>query len=172
MIDLIQRRFLPFFLLFLFSLGCITCTVPPQPSPGDQTEEPCAYAVSYIIDGVAFAHTETAIRADIWPADTYAVHKKVYSVWTDQAPQFFFYTSASKQDEISSHTDDWQSQPGTRLNLNSVGLESAGLTFKIEQEAFKAGDILKISFSGTTAHGLKVTDGLICATIDVVQENQ
>ncbi len=156
-------------LLLIFSIY-MACTVPPQEGPDELAEnETCAYAVSYTIDDVTFVHTETAIRADIWSDAFYPVNKKVYSVWTDQAPQFYFYCSATNQDEVSQHAENWQETSGTRLNLNSVGLESKGLIFKIEKEAFKSGDILKISFSGTTSHGLKVTNGLICATIDVVQ---
>jgi hypothetical protein len=57
---------------------------------------------------------------------------------------------------------------GSTLLLNAVGLESDGLTFTIEQEAFAVGDLVKISFSGTTTNGNIITEGLICTYVDIV----
>jgi len=137
---------------------------------GDKPDEKpeCNFAISYKVDGVLTTHIEDVVTAEIWPGDNYAVNKKVYDIWTDEAPTFNFHTSMSFQDEVSGHVDDWQTNLGSTLLFNAVGLESNGLNFKIEQEASAVGDLVKISFSGTTVGGKVITDGLICTYIDIL----
>ena len=128
----------------------------------------CDFAISYKVDGVLKTHVENVVTAEIWPGNNYTVNKKVYDIWTDEAPTFNFHTSMSFQDEISTHVTNWQEDLGSTLLLNTVGLESDGLTFKIEKEAFAVGDLVKISFSGTTIGGKVITEGLICTYIDIL----
>ena len=131
-------------------------------------KEKCDYAISYKVDGVLYSHAEAVVTAEIWPGNNYPINKKVYDIWTDEAPTFNFHTSASAQDEVSGHVANWQNNLGSTLLLNTVGLESDGLTFKIKKEAFAVGDLVQISFSGTTTGGKAITDGLICTYIDIV----
>ena len=134
--------------------------------PNDEPD--CNFAISYKVDGVLTTHNENVVTAEIWPGDNYMVNKKVYDIWTDESPTFNFHTSMSLQNETSGHIANWQENLGSTLLLNSVGLESNGLNFKTEQEASAVGDLVKISFSGTTAGGKVITDGLICTYIDVL----
>ena len=131
-------------------------------------EAECNFAISYKVDGVLTTHIEDVVTAEIWPGDNYTVNKKVYDIWTDEAPTFNFHTSASGQDEVSGHVENWQNMIGSTLLSNAVNLESNGLTFKIEKEAFIVDDLVKISFSGTTVGGKVITEGLICTYIDVL----
>jgi hypothetical protein len=130
-------------------------------------EETCEFALSYKVDGTLITHNHTEIIAEIWPGDNYAVDKKVYDIWTDEAPTFNFHTSASGQGETSGHVNNWQTDIGTTLLLNDVNLESSGLSFTIIKEAFEVDDLIKISFSGTTTGGKIITDGMICTKIDI-----
>ena len=134
--------------------------------PNDEVA--CDFAISYKVDGVLTTHLENVVTAEIWPGNNYTVNKKVYDIWTDEAPTFNFHTSMSLQNETSNHVANWQEDLGSTLLLNTVGLESDGLTFKIEKEAFAVGDLVKISFSGTTVGGKVITDGLICTYIDIL----
>ena len=134
--------------------------------PNDEVA--CDFAISYKVDGVLNTHNEDVVTAEIWPGDNYTVNKKVYDIWTDEAPTFNFHTSMSFQDEISTHVSNWQEDLGSTLLLNTVGLESDGLTFKIEKEASAIDDLVKISFSGTTVGGKVITEGLICTYIDIL----
>lgn len=132
-----------------------------------EKEEECQFAITYKVDGELTTHVEDVVFSEIWPGDNYSVNKKVYDIWTEQTPTFNFHTSMSYQDEVSGHVDNWQADLGSTLLLNTVGLKSEGLTFKIEKEAFIVGDLVKISFSGTTLGGKEITEGLICTYIDV-----
>ena len=134
--------------------------------PNDEVA--CDFAISYKVDGVLYTHNEDVVTAEIWTGDNYTVNKKVYDIWTDEAPTFNYHTSMSFQNETSTHVSNWQEALGSTLLSNAVGLESDGLTFKIEQEAFAIGDLVKISFSGTTVGGKVITEGLICTYIDVL----
>jgi len=136
--------------------------------PTREEEAECNFAITYKVDGVLTTHVENVVTAEIWAGDNYTVNKKVYDIWTDEAPTFNFHTSASTQDEVSNHVDNWQETIGSTLLSNDVNLESSGLTFKIEKEAFAVGDLVKISFSGTTTSGKVITEGLICTYIDIV----
>jgi hypothetical protein len=152
-------------LLLITAIGFIgsSCSGNDEPK-----EEKCDYAITYKVDGVLVTHDENGVTAEIWPGNDYPINKKVYDIWTDEAPTFNFHTSASTQGEISTHVANWQNSLGSTLLLNAVGLESDGLTFKVEKEASAVGDLVKISFSGTTAGGKEITDGLICTYIDIV----
>ena len=129
-------------------------------------EKKCNYAISYKVDGHLVTHSENAVHAEIWTAPHYPVNRKVYDIWTDDNPGFYFHCSASSQDEISYHVADWQNQVGSNITLNAVGLESDGLEFEITQEASEVGDIVRVTFSGTTATGKQITEGLICTKIE------
>ncbi len=155
------------FVLLLIAMSIIgpACAPPVDPEP---EPEACEFAITYTIDGTTITHTEAQVTAEIWPASNYAVNKKVYDVWTDVNPQFYFHSSASDQDEISQHTAHWQEIEGSNIILNDANLESSGLEFKVVKAASAVGDLLKISFKGTTAGGHEVTNGLICTTIDIL----
>jgi len=137
-------------------------------SPPLEEENACNFAISYKVDGTLTTHTENVVTAEIWPGDNYTVNKKVYDIFTDEAPTFNFHTSMSLQNETSVHVANWQDNLGATLLLNTIGLESDGLNFKILQEASAVGDLVKISFSGTTVGGKVITEGLICTYIDIL----
>ena len=158
------QKILPL-LLLIFTVLAIGSSCNGNDSP---KEEKCNFAISYKVDGITVTHTEDAITAEIWSGSDYPVGRKTYDIWTDEAPTFNFHSSASAQGEVSTHVGNWQNQVGSTLLLNAVGLESNGLTFKVEQEASAVGDLVKISFSGTTVDGKVITDGLICTYIDIV----
>jgi len=153
----------------LFLLAIVFITTSCDEDKPEETNE-CNFAISYKVDGVLTTHTENVVTAEIWSGNNYEVNKKVYDIWTDEAPTFNFHTSMSLQNEVSTHTNDWQNNLGSTLLLNTVGLESDGLTFKIENEAFAVGDLVKISFSGTTNGGKVIADGLICTYIDILHQ--
>lgn len=136
---------------------------------GSKEKDPaCNFAISYKVDGVLTTHIEDVVVSEIWSGDNYIVNKKVYDIWTDEAPVFNFHTSMSFQGEISTHVSNWQESLGATLLLNGANLESGDLTFKIENEAFSVDDLVKISFSSTTTGGKVITDGLICTYIDIL----
>ena len=158
------KKFLPLIIL-IFSVLAIGSSCNGNDSP---KEDKCDFAISYKVDGVSVTHSEDVVTAEIWSGSDYPVGRKTYDIWTDEAPTFNFHSSASAQDEVSTHVRNWQNQVGSTLLLNAVGLESNGLTFKVEQEASAVGDLVKISFSGTTVGGKVITNGLICTYIDNV----
>ena len=157
------KTVIPFILLFTATLiigsSCSKDEPPKDPA--------CNFAISYKVDGVLTTHIEDVVTAEIWSPENYAVNKKVYDIWTEEAPTFNFHTSMSLQDEVSGHTSNWQTNLGSTLLLNAVGLESNDLTFKILQEASAVGDLVKIRFSGTVG-SKEITEGLICTYIDEV----
>lgn len=61
----------------------------------DPKEEKCNFAISYKVDGNLVTHNESVVTAEIWPGNNYPINKKVYDIWTDEAPTFNFHTSAS-----------------------------------------------------------------------------
>jgi hypothetical protein len=159
------NKVLPLFLL----LSAITFIGSSCGDDGPKEEEKeCNFAISYKVDGVLTTHIENVVTAEIWPGNNYTVNKKVYDIFTEEAPAFGYHTSMSFQDETSTHVANWQEDLGSTLFSNAVDLESNGLTFKIENEAFAVGDLVKISFSGTTVGGKVITNGLICTYIDIL----
>jgi len=153
-------------LLLLTAIVMIGSSCNEKVPPKEENE--CEFAISYEVDGVLYTHSESAVTAEIWSASNYTVNKKVYDIWTDEAPTFNFHSSASAQDEVSTHVGNWQNEVGSTLLLNAVGLDSNGLTFTVVQEASAVDDLVKISFAGTTADGKVITNGLICTYIDEV----
>lgn len=160
------KTIIPLILLFTATLF-IGSSCGSDETRNDEEVE-CQFAISYKVDGVLTTHIEDVVTAEIWPGDNYAVNKKVYDIWTEEAPTFNFHTSMSFQDEVSGHVLNWQTDLGSTLLSNAVNLESGGLTFTILQEAFAVDDLVKISFSGTTTGGKVITEGLICTYIDVL----
>jgi len=161
----LTKNILPIILLII-AIAFIGSSCGGNDSPKEEKE--CNHAISYKVNGTLVVHDESAVTAEIWPADNYQVNRKVYDIWTDEAPTFYFHSSASAQGEVSTHVENWQNQVGSTLLLNAIGLESDGLTFTVVQEASAVDDLVKISFSGTTANGKVITDGLICTYIDIV----
>lgn len=149
--------------LLLTNIGC-----DGDDKDKDEPTPSCDFAISYKVDGVLTTHIEEVVTSEIWSGSNYPVNRKVYDIWTEESPTFNFHTSMALQGEVSHHTSDWQNSLGSTLLLNAVGLESDNLTFIIEQEASSVGDLVKISFSGTTTSGHAITDGLICTKIDTV----
>jgi hypothetical protein len=153
--------------LFLTAIVLIGSSCSDDDGPKEE-EKACNFAISYKVDGVLTTHIENVVTAEIWPENNYTVNKKVYDIFTEEAPTFNYHTSMSFQDETSTHVSNWQEVLGSTLIPNTVNLESNGLTFKIENEAFVVGDLVKISFSGTTVGGKVITEGLICTHIDIL----
>ncbi len=149
-------------LVSLFGTGCWPRKDPPDPEP-----DACEYAVHYKLNGQWVQKTEAQVTAEIWPASSNNIGRKVYDIWSDQNPDFYFHSSASGQGETSGLVADWLQTSGSHLIIDGQVI-TGQFTFQVVQEASGQGDLVKISFSGTTAGGDQIQDGLICTYIDQI----